>query len=59
MKKVLLLALAIVSLFAVSCKKENGNIDWDKVTVNGFYVAGPATGSDEIKPECVMAAGYN
>ena len=59
MKKVLLLAIAVVSLFAVSCKKENSNIDWDKVTVNGFYVAGPATGSDEIKPECVMAAGYN
>ncbi len=59
MKKVLLLALAIVSLFAVSCNKNNGDIDWDKVTVNGFYVAGPATGSDEIKPECVMVAGVN
>ena len=61
MKKVLFFFIAALSLLAVSCKeKENGaNIDWNKVTVDGFYVAGPATGSDEIKPECVMAAGYN
>ena len=60
MKKVTLLSIAALSLLAVSCGKENkDNIDWGAVTVNGFYVAGPATGSDEIKADCVMAAGFN
>ena len=59
MKKVLLFGIAILTLIATSCEKEKDPIDWGKVTVNGFYVAGPATGSDEIKPECVMAAGFN
>lgn len=58
MKKVFLLALACLSLVVVSCDQKE-KIDWDAVTVNGFYVAGPATGSTEIKPECVMAAGFN
>ena len=61
MKKVFLYAMAALSLVAVSCKEKGGpDIDWSKVTVDGFYVAGPATGfGDEIKPECVMAAGFN
>ena len=60
MKKIYLLGIAALSLLAVSCGKDNkDNIDWDAVTVNGFYVAGPATGSDEIKADCVMAAGFN
>ena len=60
MKKVILLSIAALSLLAVSCdKNSNDNIDWGAVTVNGFYVAGPATGSDEIKADCVMAAGFN
>ena len=60
MKKIYLLGIAALSLLAVSCGKDNkDNIDWGAVTVNGFYVAGPATGSDEIKADCVMAAGFN
>lgn len=60
MKKIFLLSIAALSLLAVSCGKNNDdNIDWGAVTVNGFYVAGPATGSDEIKANCVMAAGFN
>ena len=60
MKKVLVLCIAALSLLAVSCKEDDqSGIDWSKVTVDGFYVAGEATGSAEIKPECVMAAGYN
>ena len=60
MKKFYLLSIAALSLLAVSCDKNNDdNIDWGAVTVNGFYVAGPATGSDEIKADCVMAAGFN
>ena len=61
MKKVLVFCIAALAVVAVSCQKNNGgsNIDWSKVTVDGFYVAGPATGSAEIKPECVMTAGVN
>ena len=61
MKKVLVFCIAALAVVAVSCQKKDGgsNIDWSKVTVDGFYVAGPATGSAEIKPECVMAAGFN
>ena len=58
MKKVLLFAIAAFALVAVSCEPKD-KIDWDKVTVDGFYVAGPATGSDDIRPECIMAAGVN
>jgi len=58
MKKVLLFAIAAFALVAVSCEPKE-KIDWDKVTVDGFYVAGPATGSDDIRPECIMAAGVN
>ena len=51
-------------MLTVSCKKDNkpqggDNSAWDKVTEDGFYVAGPATGSDEIKGECVMVIGIN
>ena len=55
--------MAAIALTVVACNpdnKDNGSkIDWDKVTVNGFYVAGPATGFNEINGDCVMAAGYN
>jgi len=62
MKKGLFFFMAALALTVVACnpeKKGGSEIDWSKVTVDGFYVAGPATGSDEIKPECVMAAGFN
>ena len=62
MKKVFLYAMAALSMLAVSCKEKGADvdIDWSKVTVDGFYVAGPATGfGNDIKPECVMAAGFN
>ena len=60
MKKFFLMGLAGLALLAVSCNKNGGNdIDWNAVTVDGFYVAGPATGSTEIRPECVMAAGFS
>lgn len=61
MKRFFYFAIAALTLVAVSCDKEKkgGDIDWSQVTVNGFYVAGPATGSDEIKADCVMAAGFN
>ena len=61
MKKALIFCAAALLLALGACKeKEDPNkIDWDAVTVNGFYVAGPATGSTEIKGDCVMAAGFN
>jgi len=61
MKKALIFCAAALLLALGACKeKEDPNkIDWDAVTVNGFYVAGPATGSDEIKGDCVMTAGFN
>ncbi len=59
MKKIFFyLGIAAMALGLASCEPKE-KIDWDKVTVNGFYVAGPATGSDEIKPDCVMAVGFN
>lgn len=54
--------MAALALTVVACnpeKKGGSDINWEQVTVDGFYVAGPATGSDEIRPECVMAAGFN
>ena len=54
--------MAALTLMVVACnpdEKKGNEIDWNKVTVNGFYVAGPATGFDEISGDCVMAAGYN
>lgn len=59
MKKALLFAIAAFGFIAVTSCEPEETIDWDKVTVDGFYVAGPATGSDDIKNECVMAAGFN
>lgn len=62
MKKGLFFFMAAFALTVVACnpdKKGGSNINWDEVTVDGFYVAGPATGSDKIRPECVMAAGFN
>ena len=58
MKKVIMFCAAALAIMAVACTPKD-NIDWSKVTVNGFYVAGPATGSTDIKAECVMAAGFN
>lgn len=63
MKKIFYFLGVAALLLTVSCNKDNkqgGNdINWDNVTEDGFYVAGPATGSDEIKGVCVMTAGVN
>lgn len=59
MKRLFMFGMAALSVLAVSCNGDKNEIDWSAVTVDGFYVAGPATGSDEIKSECVMAAGFN
>ena len=50
------LALMVFS----SCDNKNGeDVDLDNVVEDGFFVAGPATGSDVLAPEYMMAAGFN
>ena len=54
--------MAALALTVGACtpeKKGGEEINWDDVTVDGFYVAGAATGSDEIKSDCVMVTGIN
>ena len=62
MKKIALFmsALALAFTFA-SCDKtgKDGGNDLDNVTEDGFYVAGPATGSTELTADYMMAAGLN
>ncbi|MBR1873057.1 MAG: hypothetical protein IJ795_07625 [Bacteroidales bacterium] len=55
-------ATALMVLSLASCNKNNGkdsDINWDAVVEDGFYVAGEATGSSDIKGTCVMTAGVN
>lgn len=62
MKKSLFIlsALALVSIFAVSCeKKPVDGPNFDEVIEDGFYVAGAATGTSEITAAYAMAAGIN
>lgn len=64
MKKLLYLfgAMALM-LGMVACGEETGGeLDddfLDNVTLAGFYVYGPATGSDNVIPANMMARGYN
>jgi hypothetical protein len=60
MKKLMyvLSAIALASIFVVSCEKKP-KPDLNKVTEDGFYVAGAATGSTEITAEYGMSAGIN
>ena len=60
MKKLMytLSAIALASIFVVSCEKKPAP-DLNKVTEDGFYVAGAATGSTEITAEYGMSAGIN
>lgn len=60
MKKTALFAsvLALCALSFTACEKNDGP-DLDEVTEDGFYVAGPATGSDSISADYMMTAGVN
>ncbi|MBO4634547.1 MAG: hypothetical protein J5669_04160 [Bacteroidales bacterium] len=68
MKKIFSI-LGVAALLLTACNNKdnpsqpgggNGSdINWDNVTVDGFYVAGPATGFDEINSKCVMVTGIN
>lgn len=61
MKKLtyILSALALVSIFFASCKKDNKFNNLDNVVEDGFYVAGSATGLTDLKAEYMMTAGVN
>ncbi|MBR5842781.1 MAG: SusF/SusE family outer membrane protein [Bacteroidaceae bacterium] len=62
MKKVLMSISAIALMFAAtSCEPENqqGGVDFDEITLDGFYVYGAATGSTDITADYGMAAGLN
>ena len=62
MKKFLMSISAIALMFAAtSCEPENqqGGVDFDEITLDGFYVYGEATGSTDITADYGMAAGLN
>lgn len=62
MKKINLFAgaLALLAVCAVSCEKNKGNVpDIDDIIEDGFYVAGPATGSELLQVDYKMATGLN
>ena len=60
MKKITMFMSAIALAFAfASCDKNNDPVNLDDVTEDGFYVAGPATGTDDLTADYMMAAGLN
>lgn len=58
MKKIALFMSAMALMVFASCDNNEGT-DLDNVVEDGFFVAGPATGSDVLAPEYMMAAGFN
>ena len=63
MKKVLMSISAIALMFAAtSCEPDDSNkggVDFDQIALDGFYVYGEATGSEDITGVYGMAAGLN
>ena len=64
MKKILMSISALALMFvATSCEPEdqkgNGGIDFDEIALDGFYVYGEATGSEDITADYGMAACLN
>lgn len=63
MKKVLMSISALaLMLFATSCEPDDqkgGGVNFDEITLDGFYVYGEATGSEDITADYGMAAGLN
>lgn len=58
MKKIALFMSALaLMVFASSCDNEDTNLD--DVVEDGFFVAGPATGSDVLAAKYMMTAGVN
>ncbi len=62
MKKIAVIMSALALMTFASCEKENqgnGGIDFDTVAEDGFYVSGPAAGTDKYTAEYMMNAGFN
>lgn len=61
MKRILylIMSLALLAGFS-SCDKKGTEIDFDNLTLDGFYVYGEATGvADKVLPINAMSAGFN
>ena len=58
MKKIALFMSALALMTFASCDKNDGP-SLDDVVEDGFFVAGPATGSDVLAPQYMMTAGIN
>jgi hypothetical protein len=60
MKKFMILsAAALVAVCFASCDKNGNTTNLDEAVEDGFYVAGEATGVNELKPAYMMTAGIN
>ena len=60
MKKIALFMSALALMVFTSCDQNNeGGTDLDNVVEDGFFVAGPATGSDALEAKFMMTAGFN
>ena len=60
MKKTLIFASMLAAMVAfTSCDegKNGGDINLDDIVLDGFYVYGPATGSDKVESKNAMSAG--
>ena len=59
MKKIALFMSALALVAFASCDNDNNEPNLDDVVEDGFFVAGPATGSDVLAPKFMMTAGIN
>lgn len=58
MKKIALFMSALALMVFASCDNNDGP-NLDDVVEDGFFVAGPATGSEELQAKFMMTAGFN
>lgn len=54
-----MLAFAAVTMLFSSCKKEKDGPNLDEVIEDGFYVGGPATGTESLQVAYRLASGLN
>lgn len=59
MKRIALFMSALALMVFTSCEENNNSTDLDNVVEDGFFVAGPATGSDVLEAKYMMTAGIN
>ena len=60
MKKISFFLSALALLVFVSCdENKGGDVDWDNVIEDGFFVTGPATGVEGVQAAYMMTVGAN